>query len=161
MEWLGWLKESAIGDWVRDSTWGYPIVLTSHALGMALVVGTVLMFDIRVLGYGRRLPVKWLEQFFVIGWIGFALNFVSGVALFTADPVKFLGSTAFLIKMGLIVAGGVSVWLLTRRLDLDGDAFPDRDFVSAKAKLYAGLSFTFWIGAIVAGRLIAYTTKLS
>ena len=150
---LTWLDQSALALWVRESQWGYPIVLSAHVIGMAAVVGTALMFGLWTLGYGRRAPPQWLDRFFTVAWFGFALNFLSGVALFVADAGKFLTSTAFQIKIAMIVAGGISIWIASRSV-----AASSGSDVPGKTKIVAALSMVFWLSAIVAGRLIAYTT---
>jgi hypothetical protein len=148
MEYLVWIEESALGVWIRESLWGYPIVLSCHAVGMATVVGVVTMIDIRVLGYARRIPIASFDRLFTIAWAGFLLNFISGCMLFSGDAQRFFFQTVFQIKIGLIVLGGLSIWLLLRQI-LSNRA-------SDAAKLTAVLSLMFWFGAITAGRLTAY-----
>jgi hypothetical protein len=156
MDFLTWLHNSTIGVWVRESDWGYPIVLTSHAIGMAIVVGAVLMFDLRALGYGKRLAMTWFDKIFVVAWGGFALNLISGLGLFAGDPVKFVFHRAFQIKIVLIIAGGISVWMLGG-LASEPERLPAGAEFSLRTKVIATISLIFWIGAIAAGRLIAYT----
>ena len=137
--------------WVRESTWGYPFVLSSHAVGMAIVVGVVTMIDIRVLGFARQIPISSFRSLFNLTWAGFAMNFISGCLLFTGDPKKFYFSTPFRIKIFLIVLGMITMWrLLLAVIHTDtGDA-------PAKARTIAAFSLFCWFGAITAGRLIAY-----
>ena len=149
MEFLTWLEGSALGLWVRESLWGYPIVLSSHAVGMAIVVGMVAMIDIRVLGFARKIPISSFKSLFTLTWAGFALNFTSGCMLFTGDATKFFYSNTFRIKIILIVLGMISVWRLLRAVSDTGDA-------SARAKSIATFSLLCWFGAIIAGRLVAY-----
>ncbi len=158
MHFLLWLKDSAIGTWVRESDYGYAIVLSSHAIGMAIIVGAVLMFDIRILGFARQMSLKWFDQIYTLAWVGFGVNAVSGVLLFCGNPVKFTFSTAFQIKLALILAGGISVWVLGKQIENPENLAPD-GAVRRAAKLTAMLSLLFWLGAITAGRLIAYTTS--
>ena len=67
---LIWIQDSALGTWVAESIWGYPIVLASHALGMAVVVGTMVMINLRVLGFARNVPVTFFDKLSVITWAG-------------------------------------------------------------------------------------------
>ena len=92
---LIWIQDSALGTWVAESIWGYPIVLASHALGMAVVVGTMVMINLRVLGFARNVPVTFFDKLSVITWAGLALNVLTGLALFSGDPVKFFLSPCF------------------------------------------------------------------
>jgi len=149
LQFLTWLETSSVGVWIRESLWGYPIVLSSHAVGMAIVVGVVTMIDIRVLGYARQIPIASFKSLFNLAWGGFALNFISGCLLFTGDPVKFFNDWPFRIKISLILLGMISVWLLLREIRDTGES-------TDKARTIAIFSLLCWFGAITAGRLTAY-----
>ncbi|MDE0512787.1 MAG: DUF2214 domain-containing protein [Gammaproteobacteria bacterium] len=156
MDYLTWLQDSALGTWVAGSIWGYPIVLACHALGMAVVAGTVTMICIRILGFARAVPLTLFARLSAIAWAGLVLNVVTGLALFSGDPVKFFYHPVFWIKLSLITLGAVSLWLVVRALRNAG-AMPEAGSETpAGAKLVAGCSLAFWAGAIIAGRLIAY-----
>jgi hypothetical protein len=155
MAFLEWTQSTPLAAWVRESMWGYPFVLTSHAIGMAAVVGMVLMINLRVLGFAPKIPIPAMGRLFTVARAGVALNVLSGICLFTADAVRFTENRAFQVKMALILAGAVSVWLLLKAVANEGvEDAP----VTAKAKVIAGLSIVFWLGAITAGRLTAYVS---
>jgi len=82
MGFLLWLEESGLGIFIRESLWGYPIVLSSHAVGMATVMGVVVALNFRVLGYARDISVLAFDKLFLIGWVGFIVNLISGLILF-------------------------------------------------------------------------------
>jgi hypothetical protein len=157
---LAWLETNSLAIMMRDSLWAYPIVLIVHAIGMALLIGTMTVIALRVLGVWR-FPIAPLQKFFVVAWAGFIVNVVSGSVLFLTAPSAFAGATHFFfsptfrIKMLVIVLGGVTAWLLQARLARDGTDWLDGDAPQG-AKALAGLSLVFWFGAIMAGRLTAY-----
>src|SRR6266567_6866841 len=162
MEFLTWLEHSEFSTWMRESDWGHPIGLCFHAVGMGLVVGISFMFSARVLGYAKSFPLAAFDKLFGLAWFGFAMNAVSGVLLFAGEPRRLLATPAFLIKMFLIVLAGFSVWILTRTLDgaegrpRPAAVAPGADVVTPRAKVAAIFPIVFWLGAIVAGRLIGY-----
>ena len=145
---LNSIENSGVGVWIRESLWGYPIVLSSHAIGMAVVVGVFTMVDIRVLGFAHGIPMSAFRRMLAIGWLGFLLNLVSGCLLFTGDAQRFFFQGVFEIKMGLIILGGIIMWRLMKILKTDPE--------STRAKGLAALSLVLWFGAIIAGRLTAY-----
>lgn len=156
MNFLIWLQDSALGTWVAGSIWGYPVVLACHALGMAVVAGTVTMICIRILGFARAVPLALFARLSAIAWAGLVLNVVTGLALFSGDPVKFFYHPVFWIKISLITVGAASLWLVARALR-NAVAMPETGpEAPAGTKLAAGCSLAFWAGAIIAGRLIAY-----
>ena len=157
MEFLAWMESSPLSIWVRESNFGYYILLNAHAIGMALVVGVVLMLDLRLLGFARSVPLKVFDRLLAVGWIGFAVNFASGAILFAAQGQRYMQNTPFLIKIGLILLGGFTMWLLGRMMRQSGAQGEKGGEVGSSGRSVAFLSMVFWIGAIVAGRIIAYT----
>jgi len=148
MGFLVWIEESGAGVWIRESLWGYPIVLSCHAVGMAIVIGIFTMVDLRVLGFARGISMSALDRLYTVAWLGFLLNLISGCLLFTGDAQRFFFQTVFQIKIGLIIIGGISMWFLLREFRIDSD--------SIKSKSIAVLSLACWFAAIIAGRLTAY-----
>src|SRR5215510_13271107 len=99
---LDYISQTAPVLWVAESDWGYPIVLTLHSIGMALVVGILFMFDLRILGLAMRIPLPAFDAFFPIAWGGFVINLISGTLLFLANSAAFLTNTAFITKIILL-----------------------------------------------------------
>jgi hypothetical protein len=147
------ISQSSLVQWVAASDWGYPIVLTAHALGMALVVGIMMMFDLRVIGFAARVPLTTARLFFPVAWYGFAVNLVSGTLLFFANYTAFLHNTAFLTKISLLLLGAVVTFFLSRELFERNE-----QAVTSTAKAMAWVCLILWLGAIVAGRIVGYTS---
>jgi len=135
------LEFSQLGNLARTSVWLYPAVNTLHVLGAALLVGAILVYDIRILR-GRE-PTK---TALTLSIIGFILLVLTGPAMFSAEATAIGHNPVFLIKMAVILAALINVILHW----LAGPILP------RLAKLHAALSALFWTGALVFGRLIAY-----
>lgn len=151
------LQNSEFSQWVLVSVWGYPILLTLHSIGLALLVGLLIIIDLRVLGVPRMLPFMPFNRLMALIWAAFAVNVSSGVALFVADGVKFFNSTAFRFKFASLVIGIVLAVIIKSsvlndapRLDAGRSAAP------LKAKVLAAVSILMWISAIGFGRYMAY-----
>ena len=151
------LQNSEFSQWLLVSVWGYPILLTLHSIGLALLVGLLIIIDLRVLGVPRMLPFLPFNRLMALIWGAFAVNLGSGLALFVADGVKFFNSTAFRFKFASIVIGIVLAIVIKNtvlnqapRLDAERGAAP----VTAKA--LAAVSILMWISAIGFGRYMAY-----
>lgn len=155
MGFLQWLENSAPSQWVLGSDWGHPILLCFHAVGMGVVVGVVFMVNLRVLGYAKGVPLLSLEGLLRVAWTGFAMNALSGLALFCLNGDAYIVNTPFQIKIGLIAAGGLALWALWRTV-LEAGGEP----VTPKMRTMAVVTLVFWTGAILAGRLIAYTMEI-
>ena len=139
---------------VQESVWGYPIVLSSHAVGMAILVGIVLMINLRVLGFAPAVPISSLRVMFRVALVGLVINVVSGTMLFVANADAFFESNPFRIKIVLLVAGAILLAVLSRRIFAAGDSFARA--APTPTRIIAGVSIVLWLGVIVAGRLIAY-----
>jgi len=152
---LEWLENTAVARMVQESMWGYPIVLSSHAVGMAILVGLALMINFRVLGLASKVPLTALKTMFRIAWVGLVINVVSGTMLFVANADAFFESTPFWLKISLLVIAVTLLMMLSRRIpDADESA---QDYVpTPQVRWIAFLSSLAFFGVIVFGRLIAY-----
>jgi hypothetical protein len=120
---------------------------------MMVLVGSALMIDLRLLGFGRSIPISSLERLFRVMWSAFWLNLVTGTMLFIADASKRATQPLFLIKL-LLVAAGIATIVLVRRRVFDGAKEPL--VIGAATKRLAVTSLLVWSAAVTAGRLLAY-----
>jgi hypothetical protein len=157
MRFLEWLQTTALAKMVAETLWGYPLLETLHTLGMAMLVGALGLINLRVLGYKAELPILGTRDLLPLAWLGFTINLISGIALFTSDAVYFWSSYTFRIKILLIVLGGINAFLLSRAAFREAQAGSSRYVATTGIRWVAGSALVFWLGAIIAGRLIAYT----
>jgi hypothetical protein len=155
MDFLASLEQLSFSTWVRESPsiLAYPTILWLHVMGMGVVGGISGMISLRLLGFAPRIALQPLERLYPLMWWGFWINAVTGTALLLASASNRLVDPTFYVKMIFIFAG-VAVLQLTRnkvfrRLGPDG-ALPE----SARVLAWAGL--ICWLGAVTAGRLLAY-----
>jgi hypothetical protein len=106
MELLASLENSGFGIWLRESpsSWAYPAVLTLHTIGLGVLVGGNAVLDLRLLGWGKAIPLAPLEKLFPVMWIGFWVNAISGVALFVGDATTKGTTWVFMSKLAIITA---------------------------------------------------------
>jgi hypothetical protein len=151
------LQNSGFSQWVLVSVWGYPILLTLHSIGLALLVGLLIIIDLRVLGVPRMLPFMPFNRLMALIWGAFAINLGSGVALFVADGVKFFNSTAFRFKFASIVIGIVLSIIIKNTVLKEAPRLDaERGTAPVTAKALASVSILMWISAIGFGRYMAY-----
>ena len=156
MGFLEWLQGTWVGVLVAESLWGYPLLETIHTVGMAMMIGSLGLINLRVLGYKPDLPLLDTRALLPLAWLGFTLNAISGTLLFTSDAVYFWDKYTFRIKMVLIILGGINAALLGQRVFREAAAGVAAPPVAAGTRWIAFLSLVFWFGAVIAGRLIAY-----
>jgi hypothetical protein len=155
MEWLASLENSGFGIWLRESPsiWAYPAVLTLHTLGLGVLVGANAVLDLRLLGFGRAIPLVTLEKLFPIMWLGFWVNAISGVALFVGDATTKGTTWVFMSKLVIIVIGVLVLIALRRTVFGRGQAHAVE---TRTGRALAGASLVVWFLAIVTGRYMAY-----
>jgi len=156
MMFFTWLQETPFAHWVASdpSLLAYPTILTLHTVGMAIVVGTCVVMDLRLLGIAGDVPLEALVAAPRLVWTGFLVNAATGLALFTTDAEHKAMQTVFFIKLSLIFLA-LAVYVRIRKLVFTS-ALPSAASISLEVKALAVLSLVFWTGATVAGRLMAY-----
>lgn len=155
MSLLEGLDRSALSAGLRSSEWLYPLVNALHIVGIALLVGPILILDWRVL---RRCPSPAVPVLAAVllpaARTGFALALAAGILLFTARPLEYAFNTLFQIKLASIVLALLNIGLLHRSkawgFTLTGNQ-PD-----GRVRLACGLSLVFWLAALGLGRLVGY-----
>lgn len=154
-QFLTFVQETALARWVAESSslLGYPTILVLHTVGLALLVGSSVAVDLRLLGIARGGPLAATLPLFRLMWTGLALNGASGALLFIADAVHKAEQGVFWIKLAC-VAGAVVMVVKARtiaRMAAGGGVVP-----AGAGHIVAWLSLVLWTGAIIAGRLMAY-----
>ena len=153
-----WLEQTWVGASVRESLWLFPAIETVHLLGMAALLGTVGVFDLRLLGWvmrrarvsemGRRL-LPW-------AWLGFAVQVVTGALLFSSEAIKIYTNPAFRLKMLLIVLAGVQALVFHRTVYRGVAKWDETGLLPVGAKLAGFVSLLLWVGVVAAGRFIGF-----
>ena len=135
--------------WIVVHPWAYPALEVVHILGIALLLGNLLVLEVRVFGVAKALPVQALARLSLgLASVGFALAVVSGLTMFASQPQELLASRVFTLKMLLIgLAGCNALWFHARgslqRMD-------------GMARALMLLSTLIWLAVLVCGRWIAY-----
>lgn len=155
--WLVWLETTALADAMRQWLWLYPIVEIVHIVGIVLLVGAAAMFDLRLLGLSRRLPVADMARH-LLPWarLGLGIVAVTGATMFVAHATEFADNPAFKLKLGLIAAACLNAVVFHRwpfRAVIAWNVVADTPLA---AKCAAVLSLSLWTGVISCGRLLAY-----
>ena len=155
---LSWLQGSVLGEAVRGTPFLYPVLESSHILGIAVLIGPAFAFDLRLLGVGRHLvPVPTAARYLLpLSHVGLAVAFATGVALLSAQAVVVAASGAAPWKFGLLLLAGLNVLIFHRGVYRRVEDWAHVDVTPVPARVAAGVSLTAWTGVILAGRFLAY-----
>lgn len=134
---------------LKSHVWAYPALEVVHIVGIALLLGNLVLLELRVFGRGAALPVKDLARLSLsVALCGFGLVAASGLLMFATQPAELLSNRVFTLKMLLLMLAGCNAaWFHGRGslARLDG---------LARAQMLA--STLVWLAVVVCGRWIAY-----
>lgn len=137
-----------------DTLYGWPVVESVHFLALALLLGTVGLFDLRVLGVAKAIPMPALHRLVPLGVGAYLVNVVTGSLFLVAKPYLYVFNPSFQLKIVCMMVAGLNVGVFysvlagkIRDTDADADA-------PVAVKVVAAISLAAWIGVVVFGRLI-------
>jgi hypothetical protein len=151
---LHWIRDTWLGATVRESRWIFATGETFHFIGLSMLVGGILIVDLRLLGYIRRVPVRAALAFLPFVLVGFVINLLTGIIFFSADPMMYWPSPAFKLKMFLILLAGLNALVFTVMAQRGVLALGDDEDTGKLAKVSAGLSLSLWLCVLLLGRLL-------
>jgi hypothetical protein len=135
--------------WIATHTFAYPLLEVLHIVGIALLLGSLVLFELRVWGFGAQLPTQPLARLALpVTLAGFALAATTGSLMFASQPGDLIANRVFVIKMALVMLAGLNAASFHAR---GGVARLDR-----MARLQTLLSLGIWLAVIFCGRWIAY-----
>lgn len=151
------LESSALASSIRQSVWLYPTVEILHILGFAILVGAAILFDLRLVGFAKRIPVVDVAAYFKKwAFTSFMLVLISGGILFVINAVSLASNQAFILKMVLLLAAAINAVVFqlysSKRMPQWNKDTPS----PLPAKLAGIFSMILWVSILAAGRLIAY-----
>ena len=156
---IEFLNSTALNKYIMSEAWLWPTLEIFHFFGLCLLLGSVIIFDLRALGVAREVPLIRIETFIVSAAVGFAINLITGIVFIIGDPDRYLPNIAFRIKMILILVAGLNVLYYTWRLRPQVLRGLEGKDLSGGARYVAALSLTLWTCVIVLGRIIPYVEK--
>jgi hypothetical protein len=153
---FSWIEATGLAEWIRVSALGYPMMITLHSLGLAIMVGLSVVLALRVLGWFGTIPYAALHGLLKVAWVGFIVNTISGTALFAAQATTYVTDVTFLLKISLVFLGAIAVAWLQGIVKSSAVNWDGAGGAPALARGVAIFSIIAWAGATVTGRLIAY-----
>ena len=158
---LGWLEGSGLAGRIRDSLFIFPLLESVHVIGLTIVFGTILILDLRLLGLASagRSVQRIASDVLTWTWAAFALTAVTGALMFITNAAVYYDNVFFRAKAALLVLAGINMAafeITARRTIHDWDRAPS---APPAGRAVAILSLVIWVGVIVTGRMIGFTTS--
>src|SRR4029077_14826531 len=153
-----WCEASFLGHWIKNSKWDFAILETFHILGITVLIGSILVVNLSLLGFGlRQISTAQLARE-LEPWSLAALGFtmVTGIPMFLSEAVRLGLNEPFFFKM-ILLCLGLPIHFTIRRRAIRPGAEDNVRF----GKLAAYLSLISWFGVALAGRAIAFFMTLN
>ena len=154
-----WLESLDLPTNIRESDWLFPTIETVHVLALVLVVGSILVVDLRLLGLANRdRPVRQLaSQYLPLTWTAFVVAAAAGSLLFSSKAVTYYKDWPFRVKMFCLVLAALNMACF-HRTSFRRVALWDTGDTPAAAKFAGGVSLLLWVVIVGAGRSVGFTT---
>jgi hypothetical protein len=153
------LQDLSFPTQIRESVWLFPTIETVHVFALVLVVGTIMIVDLRLLGLvNKERPFSQIAaEMLPWTWVAFSVAALAGLLMFSSKALIYYGNIPFRLKMACLLCAGVNMAVFhslgTRHLDTW-----DRGRPPWPAKLAGGISLLLWSAIVAAGRWIGFTT---
>ena len=150
------IEGSAVNNWILSSQWLWPGMEITHFIGLSLLLGSMLIVDLRLAGRLRQIDLMLTHRLLPWAIVGFLLNLGSGIIFILGDPARYTVNIGFQIKMILVlIAGANAIWFFRKINPQIANWDPHGD-TPIEAKAIAVISLVAWFGVLLLGRLIPY-----
>jgi uncharacterized membrane protein len=151
-----WMVTTPINHIVLGYAWSWPTLETLHFLGLCLLLGALLIMDLRLIGFQRVIPLEAVHGLMPVAIVAFLINLITGLAFCFGDPHLYSGNWAFWAKMLLVLLAGVNFLIYYTRVEPQLKRLGPQDATPLLAKAVGVASLVFWFGVLSFGRLLPY-----
>jgi hypothetical protein len=159
---ISYFEDSALADNIRENDLLFPLIESVHVLSICLVVGSILVVDLRLLGLASiNRPVSRITSGILpLTWSAFAVAVASGLLLFISNATKYLENGYFVAKIFLICAAGLNMVVFHAISAKDLPRWENEAALPLPARLAGGLSVLLWVSVVTCGRWIGFTMQV-
>lgn len=143
-----------VGAFVTETTWVWPTCETLHFVGLTLLMGVVLLVDLRVLGVMKNVAFSSLHRLLPWAAIGFGVNVITGILFFVGIPGQYTGNRAFYWKLALVMLAGLNAVYFT--FVEEPWALGPGDDAPIRAKIAAASAMLLWVGVMYCGSMLPF-----
>lgn len=153
---IAWLESTWLSGFMTKVIWVWPVCETLHFLGLSLLIGTIGLFDLRLLGFAKLLPVAAMHRLIPWGIFGFAINVATGTLFFIGQPNQYIHNVSFHLKLLFLCLAGINVLIFYATMFRKVEALRPGDNAPLAARVIAASSLFLWVGIMCFGRLLTF-----
>tara|TARA_B110000003_G_scaffold132257_1_gene134291 strand:- start:12277 stop:12765 length:489 start_codon:yes stop_codon:yes gene_type:complete len=150
------LEGSFINNWILSKAWVWPALEIMHFIGLSLLLGAMLIIDLRLAGFLRNFNIQAIHHLLPFVALGFFLNLATGLLFFVGDPARYTVNIGFQLKMCLVLIAGINALWFALKINSQLKFMDPYGDTSKSAKITAYVSLIAWFGVLLLGRLIPY-----
>jgi hypothetical protein len=154
--WEVWIRSTELHLFVIRHWWVWPLCETIHYLGLSMLLGTVGLFDLRVLGVAKSIPPATLHGLIPFGIGGYITNLLTGIVFFFGFPDQYAYNSAFHFKLAFMALAGLNVAVFYSTAFRDVRALKAGADAPLRSKIITGISFAAWLSVLTCGRLLTF-----
>ena len=153
---LDWIRSTAISQWVTSGPWIWPVLETLHFTGLCVLIGGLIVMDLRLIGYKRGLPLATVHRIMPLVFIGFGINLCTGFLFVMGDPHRYAVNYAFKMKMVLLFLAGLNALWFRIAMSPKMREWTEETPSPPTARFMGTASLALWFGVGIHGRLITF-----
>lgn len=151
-----WAGGTSLSWFVTSYSWVWPAAEILHFVGLSLVVGIAGLFDLRLLGFFRSLPIGAVHGLMPWAIAGFAINLFTGVLFFFGTPLQYIDNRAFYYKLAFVALAGLNAVLFEVLVSKKALAVGPGGHAPTAARVIAAASLFSWLSVLYWGRMLAF-----
>jgi hypothetical protein len=155
-EFVAWLQSTTLSQGIIHYPWIWPICEIIHFIGLTLVVGIAGFFDLRLMGFMKRVPVSAARDLMPLAMAGFLLNLTTGATFFIGRPHQYVGNVAWWAKVFFLVLAGLNAMFFATTVGARTMNLGAGDDTPLSAKIVGVVSLVSWLGVLYCGRMLPF-----
>ena len=153
---IQWLEATPLSLWINQSTWVWPLCETLHFVGLSLLLGVTGFFDLRLIGFFKRVPVAAAKELMPLALTGFAINAATGMVFLIGLPGQYVHNRIWWYKAAFILLAGLNALLYEARWSSKVLALEPGGDTPGTVKLIGVVSLASWFAVLYCGRMLPF-----
>lgn len=153
---VAWVQATRLSQAIVFSTWIWPLCEIIHFVGLALVIGIAGFFDVRLLGFFRRVPVIAARELMPFAIAGFLLNLTTGLVFLIGHPEQYAHNVAWWFKVGFLLVAGLNAFAFEKAVAPRLARLGEDEDTPLGAKIIGAVSLFAWFGVLYFGRMLPF-----
>lgn len=151
-----WLRATPASEWINSSRWIWPLCESLHFMGLSLLVGITGFFDLRLMGFFKRVSIAAARDLMPYALAGFAINVATGLVFLTGLPEQYANNRVWWYKVGFLALAGANALFFETRLSAKVVALEPGGGLPRAAKVVGLVSLVSWFAVLYCGRMLAF-----